>query len=212
MAFDPDKYYLGTLCKYGHDYEGTGKSLRSTKNWVCMACRKQYGEKYCQNPEVKKRAKEYQKEYRLRPYAREKDRARQRSAESKKKRKEREEDPENKKRLQEKRREYYQRPEVKARYRVNARKTYHTAKHKEWENQYYKKPEVKKKRTSYAKKCVKDLSGRYVKQLIKRQLGLCNSEITAGLIKFKQEQLKLYRNLKNFKEEIRHGIITTGDQ
>jgi len=30
--FDKSKYYLGTVCKRGHDYEGTGMSLRYKSN------------------------------------------------------------------------------------------------------------------------------------------------------------------------------------
>ena len=50
--FDKIKFRLGTLCKRGHDYEGTGKSLRhllSHKICVggqCRACKKEYGKQY----------------------------------------------------------------------------------------------------------------------------------------------------------------------
>lgn len=40
--FDKSKYYLGTLCKRGHDYEGTGKSLRFIKRRGCVDCEKEY--------------------------------------------------------------------------------------------------------------------------------------------------------------------------
>jgi 5-methylcytosine-specific restriction endonuclease McrA len=38
MDFDTDKFYLGKLCKYGHDYEGTGQSLRHKKRTACIVC------------------------------------------------------------------------------------------------------------------------------------------------------------------------------
>lgn len=36
--FDESKYCLGKLCKRGHNYGGTGKSLRYKKNRVCTSC------------------------------------------------------------------------------------------------------------------------------------------------------------------------------
>lgn len=38
--FDPSKYFLGTLCKKGHDYCGTGKSVRLLSDRKCVACRR----------------------------------------------------------------------------------------------------------------------------------------------------------------------------
>ena len=35
--FDETKYYLGKLCKRGHDYDGTGKSLRYMSH-NCVEC------------------------------------------------------------------------------------------------------------------------------------------------------------------------------
>jgi len=52
--FDESKYYLGTLCKRGHDYEGTGKSLRfiSGHCTLCFYQRKRVYQrkKYKENP------------------------------------------------------------------------------------------------------------------------------------------------------------------
>lgn len=39
--FDADKFYLGDLCKRGHDYKGTGKSLRPIKRRCCIECEKE---------------------------------------------------------------------------------------------------------------------------------------------------------------------------
>ena len=44
MSFE-SKYCLGTLCKRGHDYEGTGMSLRYKSNGDCILCHKIYGKK-----------------------------------------------------------------------------------------------------------------------------------------------------------------------
>ena len=37
-VFDVGKYVLGTLCPRGHDYHGTGQSLRHRRRHVCLAC------------------------------------------------------------------------------------------------------------------------------------------------------------------------------
>ena len=37
-AFDTAKYVLGKLCPRGHDYHGTGQSLRHRRRHVCLAC------------------------------------------------------------------------------------------------------------------------------------------------------------------------------
>ena len=57
--FDETKYYLGSLCKRGHDYDGTEKSLRSNKNRTCFYCRIENQK----NTRFKK--SEYNKKYRL---------------------------------------------------------------------------------------------------------------------------------------------------
>lgn len=37
-VFDPSRVYLGRLCKRGHDYEGTGQSLRRVGHGSCVKC------------------------------------------------------------------------------------------------------------------------------------------------------------------------------
>jgi Arc/MetJ-type ribon-helix-helix transcriptional regulator len=37
-AFDPNKFVLGKLCPRGHEYHGTGKTLRRVFRHVCPAC------------------------------------------------------------------------------------------------------------------------------------------------------------------------------
>jgi 5-methylcytosine-specific restriction endonuclease McrA len=44
---DPEKHFLGKLCKHGHEYYGTGQSLRYLKDKHCLEC----------NIEKRKRAK-----------------------------------------------------------------------------------------------------------------------------------------------------------
>lgn len=40
VLYDPLIYSLSNLCRKGHDYEGTGRSLRSIKTNACYHCRK----------------------------------------------------------------------------------------------------------------------------------------------------------------------------
>ncbi len=45
ITFDPQKHYLGVLCKHGHDYEETGLSLRY-KNANCIECQRSRGNSF----------------------------------------------------------------------------------------------------------------------------------------------------------------------
>ena len=39
ITLDPTKHYLGALCQHGHDYQGTGQSLRNLAAGNCLACK-----------------------------------------------------------------------------------------------------------------------------------------------------------------------------
>lgn len=58
----PENKYLGVLCKRGHDWQGTGKSLRYEKSHGCYECIKVKGFEYNQTNKIEK--KEYKKYYR----------------------------------------------------------------------------------------------------------------------------------------------------
>lgn len=53
--FDPVIFYLGKLCKNGHDWNSTGTSLRYRSTQGCTECRKLYA----LNPEAKANRKRY---------------------------------------------------------------------------------------------------------------------------------------------------------
>lgn len=38
--YDREKFYIGSLCKRGHDWQDSGKSLRNIKNHHCDDCRR----------------------------------------------------------------------------------------------------------------------------------------------------------------------------
>lgn len=61
LKFDPEKHFLGKLCKRSHDYEKTGKSLRIRKKGTCALCIKQYHQEYQKTEKWKKYLKEYEK-------------------------------------------------------------------------------------------------------------------------------------------------------
>jgi hypothetical protein len=41
VDFDYTKFKLGGLCKRGHDYENTGKSLQRISNGLCVECHRE---------------------------------------------------------------------------------------------------------------------------------------------------------------------------
>lgn len=46
LGFDPSKLYLGQLCKHGHDWNGSGQSLRRISNSDCAECNRQRGSSF----------------------------------------------------------------------------------------------------------------------------------------------------------------------
>ena len=48
-----DRRYLGVLCKRGHEYENTGKSLRKKDNNDCVACASMRGRERYRTPEYR---------------------------------------------------------------------------------------------------------------------------------------------------------------
>jgi hypothetical protein len=42
MKFNPEKHYLGTLCKRGHEWEKSGQSLRYIRSTDCIMCGNEY--------------------------------------------------------------------------------------------------------------------------------------------------------------------------
>lgn len=61
LSLETDKYYLGSLCLKGHDYNGTGNSLRYKLKGTCVICAKDRSKRQKNdNPE---KYKEYQQEY-----------------------------------------------------------------------------------------------------------------------------------------------------
>jgi len=48
MKFNPEIHCLGKLCKYGHEFEDSGKSLRQKQEKRCVECRKVYKKIYKQ--------------------------------------------------------------------------------------------------------------------------------------------------------------------
>lgn len=75
--FDSLAFRLGSLCHQGHDFEGTGKSLRYINNGGCEDCRRQYRREYYQDnrDEILEKQREYNQqnkeiktEYRKRYY------------------------------------------------------------------------------------------------------------------------------------------------
>lgn len=64
LTFDATKLFLGSLCKRGHDYEGTRQSLRNIRGNYCVECKKLVQQRYQRSEESKQRKLVYQREYR----------------------------------------------------------------------------------------------------------------------------------------------------
>lgn len=62
--FDSDSFYLGRLCKYGHDWNSTGKSRRRKNTRICTQCQAQNSLKYYyknREKELERLAEHYQR-------------------------------------------------------------------------------------------------------------------------------------------------------
>lgn len=46
LPFDVDKFYLGILCPHNHDWQHTGRSLRSLRTKICLECGRVNAQKY----------------------------------------------------------------------------------------------------------------------------------------------------------------------
>ena len=155
----PDNKYLGSLCKRGHDYEGTGKSLRYASG-ECFKCQHERRVEYFHKPQNKKHQQEYNREYRQRP-------------ESKERHREYVQKPEVVERQREYQREWRRKPENKEYHRKYSRK-------------YYHKPEVKERQRErmleYTRNSIGKLTDYYVRGLIMQSSPLTREDITQGLI------------------------------
>ena len=59
---DPSKYYLTSMCKYGHEFAGSGYSLYLKSRNKCVICNRESSMKY--KEEHREQTLEYYKEYR----------------------------------------------------------------------------------------------------------------------------------------------------
>lgn len=55
MDFNPDKHFLGSLCKRGHSWQDTGQSLRLIKNRTCLECARMADRKRYAEPEKREK-------------------------------------------------------------------------------------------------------------------------------------------------------------
>jgi 5-methylcytosine-specific restriction endonuclease McrA len=100
--FDPEKFYLGKLCPRGHDWNGTGRSLRYRSNTICTECAKKNSERY--------RERRKEERTRLAEISKQKTRERNREKSRERARRRRADDPE--KARENSRRRYAAHPEV----------------------------------------------------------------------------------------------------
>ena len=61
LTFDPKRYFLGTLCERGHDWNHSQKTLRHLKGRACCECKKAQDRAAYWPPEwLKERDRRYQ--------------------------------------------------------------------------------------------------------------------------------------------------------
>jgi hypothetical protein len=187
--FDETKYYLGKLCKRGHDYDGTGKSLRYMSH-NCVECIKISRALY--QKENAEKLKEYRKNYR------------KENAEKLK---------EYRKNNADKAKEYRKNNADKAKeYRkINAEKLKEYIKNYRKENPDKIKKHSENNQARQKERNAKEISfldNNYVKKLITAQLKIERLKILPETIELKREQLMLFREIKQYKKEISNGITT----
>lgn len=57
-------HYLGRLCKYGHNYQETGQSLRYKSTQACVVCCKKKAKEYqTNNPQYQSYQKQYYQDH-----------------------------------------------------------------------------------------------------------------------------------------------------
>ena len=49
IKYNPEKHYLGELCRNKHEYKNTGQSLRYIKSMACVECQKAAMTRYMNN-------------------------------------------------------------------------------------------------------------------------------------------------------------------
>lgn len=107
MEFNEDTQYLGGICGRGHDFNGTGKSLRKLSDRACIkCCAENARKKYAENP-AEMRGKARARE--------EKNKERSRALNTERKRRSRKENPEKHRAYA---REYYRRNTIRVRLRI----------------------------------------------------------------------------------------------
>ena len=195
--FDETKYYLGKLCKRGHDYDGTGKSLMLVSIRGCRVCKKESMSKYLlthKESEKKHRLKnkDKKKEYLKKYYM------------------------ENKERSSEYAKEYYlKNKDKKKEFRLNNKKytkEYYLKnkeillkKHKVYalKNKVYKKEYSKE----YHSKISKELTDVYLRSQLAKN-GLKSNKVTHEMIEVKRQQLIIFRGIRDIRKDIKDGVNT----
>ena len=190
MKFDPSKHYLGTLCKRGHEWENSGKSLRHLKSKNCIECTKIWNKLYARTPQENVT---YLKKWRTKNLNRY--RERQRNYYKKNRvhlrtlvKKRRENDPKIKKWEK----EYYKKNiEI-----INKKR-----------RKRMKDPKRKKIKAAqdklYLEKSRNHLKDSYIKAILnnKHRANIQYNQIPEELILIKKIYLMDYRNIKNFKKQ-----------
>lgn len=171
-----DNKYLGSLCKRGHDWEGTGQSLRRKGNSNCIACEKEYD----RMPEIRERRNEYNRQYRKIPA-------------NKKRTKTYQALPKQRERS----RAYYQehKEEITVYYKQRRKLPHVIECHKKSNKKHRSKPGVRERETFLIRKARHEYKDWYIRNYLKH-FGFPKEAITPALIETKRAQLQLARSIR----------------
>jgi len=190
MEFNPEKHYLGKLCLHGHDYQGTGKSVRTKRSkHGCCACAARYNKKYIKSDKGIKMLKRI----RAQPEHKAKSRAYYKKHMAM---------PGNKERKARVEKERCSLPEVKAK-RLETNKAWRKtdkgrAATKIYTKMYYQKKAVKERERAR----ILNLDDGYVIHALCKHSNLNPKTVTSKMIALKRMQLKFYREIKKGKEAL----------
>jgi hypothetical protein len=188
MKFNPNKHYLGTLCKRGHEWEASGQSLRYTKKNYCVICACEHSVKWQEeNPE---KCKQTKRKATLK--------WRQKNPKKYKKSKQKSDKKyriKNLEHIKKNDRKYYLKNKDKIKKYTATWQKNNPKKRKKYNQTYYKKEGVKEKIRQNEQKYRDLLYPCYVKSVLNLK-GFKTSQITPELIKINRYTILIHRTLQ----------------
>jgi len=203
MIFNPEVHKMGSLCKRGHDYQGSGLSVRLKSDDKCVVCKSDEYREWREANLEKSRENSRQWKKANPEKVREKNSKWKKANPEKEREGNRKWAKANPEKVREKNRQQYQANAENVRER--SRKQYQAnAENVRERSRKYQKANAEKVRDGNRLQ-VSNITDAYVKHRIKDQYDIPTEEITPEVIAIKREQLKFKRLILNIKKEIKNG-------